>query len=198
MRLYSIAFDLSLDTVENIVLAQEDLDERLSEVDAEFVWNDPTLIRVPLKVMRGLDEAMIERVQESVELVANALVPFKVSVGGLLVLPSPSQPRLVCAPIDGGIDLVKGLQKVLDIHLERIGIPLDSREYRAWALAGRVRSEGGVVDLGPLISELLEEGFGDSFVTHIAIFEGSIDRFGEKWSVNRRFRLGGARHKKTA
>jgi len=198
MRVLSVVFDLSLDTVESIALAQEDLEDSLGEEPVELVWIDPAQIHVALKVMRNIDGAMIERVSETVESVARALVPFKVGATGLTADPSPERPQLVCATIDSGLELVVGLQKVLDLHLERIGVPIDPRSFRALAVSGRLRVPERRVDLSEQFAAVGGLDFGQSYVKHISLLDGTLDRHGARWGVVRRYRLGGQRTKDRA
>ncbi|MEO1272450.1 MAG: hypothetical protein AAFX99_30505, partial [Myxococcota bacterium] len=54
-----LAFELSLESVEELLLLQEELDGPLQERDGVQVhWSEPTLIQVSLKTLGALEPAL--------------------------------------------------------------------------------------------------------------------------------------------
>lgn len=187
---YCLAFELSLESAEALVVQQEELDAHLRAAGVQASWVEAERLRVPLKWMPHLEPAMQERLEEAVSHVTQALVPFKVDMHGLLAWPSPEVPRVLYAAAGEGRELVMGLQQVLEVHLERIGVLPDPRPFQPWVVAGRVPTPKGRVS----VAEALEGpvGLGSSLIRHVVLHRVDQDRWGVRRQVVKRFRLGGA------
>jgi 2'-5' RNA ligase len=191
MNVASIGFDLSLDTVERLVLAQEELDGPLRDLGAKVRWFEAPELRVSLVVLGQVKEEFHFDLADSIRAVAEALVPFKVSLSGICAYPSPTIPRLLHSEVTLGSDLVTGLQKVLTVRLDRLGIAVDGSEFKPWVVLGRCRSEEGGIDVAEALERSADMDFGSSLVTGVLLLERPLGPRGPRpSSVIRRFPLG--------
>lgn len=189
-----LAFELSLESVEELLLLQEELDGPLQERDGVQVhWSEPTLIQVSLKTLGALEPALWLRVCDLVEHVASSLVPFKVGLGPVQAHPSAHQARLLLARLEMGSELAEGLHKVLEEYLERIGIPKDPRPFWPGAILGHVAVHSGPpLDASAMLTAaaLDAPSMGETFVRDLVLYRGQLKRGKPQWQVYRRFALG--------
>jgi len=187
-----LGFELSLESVEELILMQEALDEPLAALEGASVrWAEPTMIQVSLKSLGALDPALWVRVGELVDHVATSLVPFKVELGPVTALPAPTGARLLQARLEMGAELAQGLHKVIEEYLERIGITKDPRPFFPGAILGVLGSATGApVDLGEALAAHEGKRMGETFVRDLVLYRGQLKRGRPQWRVQRRFPLG--------
>ncbi len=185
-----LAVDVSLETVERLVLVQEDLAGLIKARGGKVRWVEPARMHLQLKSLGWIDPALLFDVSEVVGRLAGALVPFKVSVKGLVAYPSPRQPRLLLAKIEQGADLVGQLHKVLEKHLGAMGIESsEARPYEAVIQVGRVLTPKGTVDLSDAMEEVKGLDFGESYVKDVMLLVSSLQGSPQA-VVHKRFALG--------
>ena len=187
MRTYSLALDLSIESVEKITLLQEELAPWFEQFGIRPSWVHADSIRLGLKSLDGVDDELLNAVSATVSGVTAKLVPFRISVREVHCLPEDN-PRLVFAQIDNGSVLVDGLRKVIEAHLEKLGIPKDDRPYQPMVLIGRLPSPRQAIALPQ--TEIGDFNFGDSSVPHICLLRHELLKRKSRTSVIRRFPLG--------
>lgn len=190
MNLATIGFDLAIETVERLVLAQEELAPALRDLGVKVRWIQAQELRVSLQVLGRVQESFLFDVADTLGAVAGALVPFKVSLVGIRAEPAEA-PRLLIAQVELGSDLVIGLQKVLTLRLERLGVRVDALEFKPWVFVGRLQGSDLPVELADTLAPFVDLDFGSSLVTSVVLLERGLGRRTAKPSnVLRRFPLG--------
>lgn len=185
-----LAFDVSLETVEQMVLLQEDLDGEIRAQGGVPRWVPAPELRVALRYFPVLDRALQTRVEETIEKIAGALVPFRVTMRGLRAWPSAARPRLLEVGLGAEAELVEGLYRVFQLHLGRLGLSADPRPFQPGVRVGRVLTPSDPVALEALVRSFSETDFGGSYVRDLMLCRGSLGRRGPSWEVVRRFSLG--------
>jgi 2'-5' RNA ligase len=187
---FSLGLDVDLRVAELLTLVQEELGPWLEAQGGSPRWVPSPQLRVPLKVMRGVEEALRPQILSTVGQVTAALVPFKVGLQGVSVLPDARSPRLLAARLSLGGELVTGLHRLLEAKLEGIGLDRDPRPFVAMVPLGRVCTPGPELDLGPLIGSLERLSLGESYVKSVVAWSTQVGSKGVEVEIKGRLPLG--------
>jgi 2'-5' RNA ligase len=166
---------------------QEELAPWFEQHGVKPKWTKPESLRVGIHSLDGVDDAMINGICETVAKITTNLVPFKVSVTGLSCLPE-SQPRILAAKVAMGSELVVGLQKVLESHLDKLGIAKDDRGFEPMVVVGRLLTPRQAPSLPT--TELGSFPFGESVVESVILLRHELLPRRVNTTVVRRFSLG--------
>ncbi len=186
----TLALDIDLRMAERLTLVQEELGPWLEAQGALARWRPAPQLRLPLKVIHEMEEALVPLVDEVITEMVAPLVPFKVEFEGLGVLPSPQTPRLLTVRASKGRDLILNLRKLLESRLEALGLPMDSRPFEGDLPLGRLCTPGPAVDLGAATPAMQALDFGESYVRSIMMVQTLKGPRGPLSEVLGRYSLG--------
>lgn len=190
-EILTLGLDIDLRVAELLALIQEELSPWMEAQGAQPRWIPPTQLRLPLKVMRGVDEALLPQVQHSVDQITGALVPFKISLRGVQILPEPGIPRLLAAQVEMGAELVANLRKVLETRLELLGLPLDPRPFLPLIPLGRILTPEQTLDMSQGVAPLQALDLGTSYVRSLVLWHSDLGPERARTRVLARSVLGG-------
>lgn len=190
MRVF-VAFDLSIATVENLVLLQEDLHGPISELGAKPRWTSAANIHLTLRFIGALQPELVLRVREELRLVAQRHAMFDTQSTGTGCFPSYDTPRIIWAGTGAGTEGVVQLQSDVEQGLGRLGIPREDRPFKPHVTVGRVRTRARRIDLEPVLTAYRDTHFGSSQIKDFALFESHLNPRGVVYRVLERFPLTG-------
>ena len=137
-------------------------------------WVHPENIHLTLKFLGDIDTVDIEKIGDAVIRTVKGHAPLSLTAKGIGVFPAIKRPRVIWAGITGQIDLLIGLQKILDETLEEIGFPKESRSFKGHLTLGRMK---GKIDPKRLVDAIKEfQGFeSETFVADkIFLFKSEL------------------------
>jgi RNA 2',3'-cyclic 3'-phosphodiesterase len=190
MRVF-VAFDLSIRTVENLVLLQEDLQKPLAQLGAKARWIDAANIHLTLKFIGEVERSLVFRIREVLAEVARRHPLFDTDTSGTGCFPSYRTPRIVWAGSGQGAEAVARLQNDIETHLGELGIPADDRTFHPHVTIGRVQTRKTRVDLEPVLTPYRDTVFGSSQVKDFALYESQLNPSGVVYRVIERYPLTG-------
>lgn len=154
VRLF-VAIDLPCDITERFRVPQE----TLKKSRARLSLVNPGIVHLTLKFIGEVPEDRVERIREALSGVSFPPFPLKV---GCVSADHPSRPRVVwCGISDEGKTAL--LHDLVEDALAPLGIPRDTRRFRAHATIARVKSFDP--SLVPCLREAGVEEFGTCTVT---------------------------------
>ena len=192
MRRLFVAVDLSIAVVERIAMLQDELRAEIGERFDDGVrlrTVDAPNIHITLKFLGDTPPALVPRICEALRELCEPLFPFDIECLGVGAFPGGESPRILWVGLDDeGAEVLGLLQRHVERDLHELGIEKESREYHPHVTVARVKSESPP-SLETLLGEYDEVGFGQSFITDIALYESHLDADGPRYDVVERFSL---------
>lgn len=188
MRVF-VAFDLSIRTVENLVLLQEDLQKPVAQLGAKARWTDAANIHLTLKFIGEVERSLVFRVREVLGEVARRHPLFDTETVGTGCFPNYRTPRIIWAGSGAGAEVIGRLQADVEGQLGELGIPKEDRPFFPHVTIGRVQTRKNRVDLEPVLTPYRDTAFGSSQVKDIALYESQLNPSGVVYRVIERFPL---------
>lgn len=124
--------------------------------------------------------ATLIRVMDSA---ASRQEPFRISLGGLALFPTPKAPSVLSLGIHGDIDALKHLQGMLSEDSRSAGFDVDSREFRPHVTLARIKSMKGLTGLRDLVASHRPEGAGSMDVDRITLYRSHLKPDGAEYEV---------------
>lgn len=103
-------------------------------------WVAPSALHVTLKFLGEQDESLVDPLRGAIESVARRHAPVSVETMEVGAFPNFRRPRVVWVGMTGERAL-QSLAGDIDRALTALGIPAESRQFRAHLTLGRVKSE---------------------------------------------------------
>lgn len=188
MRVF-IAFDLSIRTVENLVVLQEDLAKPVADAGAKARWTDAANIHLTLKFLGEMERGMVFRVRDVLRLVSRRHVMFDMETVGVGCFPKPTVPRIIWAGTGPGQDHITQLQSSVEAAMAELGIEPERRPFHPHVTIGRIKTRTKRIDLGPVLEPYAETFFGVSQIKELILFQSELKPTGAVYSVIERFPL---------
>lgn len=124
-----IATDISLESVERLVLVQKSIQAAAPE-GAKFRWQDPANIRISFLYFPDLSPDVLPLVSTSLAEMVKPLFPFDVHIQRVFAFPSVEKPRIFYAGIDpSGGEVISLLRKRMLMVLPEFDVE-NSRELK--------------------------------------------------------------------
>ena len=121
------------------------LDDAMRSLDSEIGenvrWVRIEGIHLTLKFMGDIEAGMVDRVLETLPVVASQFPPFKLSISGLGVFPNPRRPRVLWSGVDGEMETLEALHLAIDDALWELDLPKEQRAFSPHLTLGRVRRD---------------------------------------------------------
>jgi 2'-5' RNA ligase len=92
--------------------------------------------------------------------------------------------------LTNGKEILAGLQKQIEIQLEKIGFQPENRLFQPHLTLGRMRSSRGKEELVGGMEKHREEEFGDFQVERVILFKSDLKPSGPIYTLLREMKLG--------
>jgi RNA 2',3'-cyclic 3'-phosphodiesterase len=117
------------------------LEEQLKSSRWNAKWVSPESIHLTLKFLGNINVDSIPHIQEVMEEAALSVATFQIGVSGVGVFPNPQRVQVIWAGLNGDLDKVLELQKLIDAGLLRLGFVPETRPFTAHLTVARMREE---------------------------------------------------------
>jgi 2'-5' RNA ligase len=190
MRVF-VACDLSISTVENLVLLQEDLSKPLTQAGVKPRWVEAANIHMTLKFLGERDPDLVYQVREKLRDLVRRHRMFEVETLGTGCFPDYRTARVLWAGTRSGREAVIAAVQDVEATLAELGIEPERREFKPHVTLARIRTRRKRVDLEPILTPYRDTVFGTSLVKDFALYQSQLQPNGVVYRVLERFPLGG-------
>jgi 2'-5' RNA ligase len=152
--------------------------DKLQETGAKVTWVKPEAMHLTLKFLGDVDLLEIPAVCEAVSGVVAELPPFEIEIRGAGAFPSASRPRTIWLGVGHGNEELVEVHDAIERALSRLGFRQENRRFRPHLTLGRVRGDGGLSELGRLVTQHAEYVGGVASVDDVIVFSSELDAEG--------------------
>ena len=107
--------------------------------DSRIKWVSQESLHITLKFLGDIDSSLTNILLERITKSALHTPPFSLYVSHITALPSKKTPRIICATVDGDLELLHTLQKRIDLEMTLLEFPSEKRRFKAHITLGRIR-----------------------------------------------------------
>ena len=115
----------------------------LAGTGADVKWVRPGSVHLTVKFLGDVPEETIAPLADAVDRAVCGVEPFTAAVAGTGVFPGRKRPRVVWLGLSGNLDILAGLQRIVETAVAGFGFTPDDRPFKPHLTLGRVRSPRG-------------------------------------------------------
>ncbi len=161
----------------------------LKKAEADVKWVAPEGMHLTLKFLGNIFIGQLESVCQMVLEATSNFNQFQLSLSSLGAFPNLSSPKVVWVGIDKGKEECIQLAKQIDNNLNRLGFPVESKEFFPHLTLGRVKSPRGRNELLKSITTLKTKSFGQMSVTKVEVMGSQLTPKGSIYTTLRQLEL---------
>ena len=150
--------------------------EKLARTGAKVKWTKPGNLHLTLKFLGEIGDGQADSMRIHLREVARQQTPFEIEFAGVGTFP-----RVVWAGCRGQLDRMISLAKAAESCAERIGIPSESRPFRAHLTIGRTKGRVRIPEI--------ETSFGKQAVDEFVLMRSERTPQGPIYTPVEVFRL---------
>ncbi len=170
--------------VEDTILARlRAVQQHLRTAGVQVAWVPAEGMHLTLKFLGNVAESRLPEITRALQLAANTLSPFHLSVVSVGGFPTPARLRVVWAGIGDGAGALCALAEAVDTQLVACGFPREDRPFTPHITLGRVKSPAGGSRLAELLGEHREETYGEMAVSEIHLIRSNLSPTGARYTV---------------
>ena len=132
---------IAIELPDEIKVKLDQLEGQLKARRLNAKWVAPESIHLTLKFLGNISVDSVPNIQEVMEEAALGVPPFRIGVGGVGVFPNPQRVQVIWAGLNGDLDKLIELQKLVDTGLSKLGFVPESRPFTAHLTVARIRDE---------------------------------------------------------
>ena len=102
-------------------------------------WVRPENLHITLKFLGDTPVNKVDKIKEILSYVAESNSEFTLELSGTGVFPGLNRPRVVWLGISGGVKNLKEIRNSLGEEMEKIGFPMENRDFKGHITLGRVK-----------------------------------------------------------
>ena len=139
-------------------------------------WVNPQGIHLTLKFLGDVPKSNINQISDCMQLTVQRKNPFRFDVEGLGAFPRPDQARVLWIGLEKSLELKK-LQNELDQNLNKIGFPLENREFNPHLTIARVKDRLDPAELRKIAAALQQQktgSLGRLEVNEFSLFQSEL------------------------
>jgi RNA 2',3'-cyclic 3'-phosphodiesterase len=172
-----IALTLNSAVIEKIAGASTQLRAEIAGVR----WVTPANFHLTIKFLGSLDEALIERIQKTLEQQLRPFPRFTISAKGLGVFPGPKRPRVLWVGLNS--DRLVSLASRVESALQPLGFATESRAFTPHLTIGRWRqTDVPPESLGRQLENWKAYDFGASRVEYVKVIQSLLKPDGASYA----------------
>jgi RNA 2',3'-cyclic 3'-phosphodiesterase len=161
--------------------------DRLRPLSRVVAWVPPHNLHVTLRFLGDQTEEQLAEVVPALEEAASGLPSFTLGLKGLGAFPGLEHPRTLWVGVCDGVQEVQRLQTRVAKALERRGVPIEARGWRAHITIGRVTDEKrwrreGMAELRSAMVRGATAPFGSTPVASIALMRSDLYPSGARYT----------------
>ncbi|MBI4410582.1 MAG: RNA 2',3'-cyclic phosphodiesterase [Gemmatimonadetes bacterium] len=128
-------------------------------------WVEPDAIHITLKFLGEVGEERVTGIRDAIRRVAAEADRFGIGLGGFGAFPDVTRPRVVWAGIAHSAEL-QHVQARVDVEMERLGFPRDSRPFHPHLTLGRAPGDARAADFRGFAERIAGLEYGGSLDVH--------------------------------
>lgn len=169
----------------------EELKRKLGEViiklkktnpDYAIRWVKPKNLHLTLHFFGDLNEKQIAQVEEGIEEIAKRVDSFKMKTGDFGCFPNEERPRVIFIEVKD-TKAIHNLIGQLEVMLQNLGFPIDTRPWQAHITLGRVKNHVKFKATGPTLAPEIFE------IKSVELMESQLTPEGSVYSIIKSFPL---------
>ncbi len=150
----------------------------------ELKWVKPENYHITLKFLGEVPEDFPAKSREALQRISQETRPFSLRVHELGAFPHLTQARVLWLRLDGDLARLEDLAQRVETAMESLGIPRDSRAFKAHLTVARARRPVYLRNL------TLPDLHGEAFPVHgFTLFQSQLRREGPLYTPLRRYRF---------
>ena len=161
------------------------LEDRLKSGGRQGVrWVNPNSVHLTLKFLGNIDADKTGEITAAIKESAEGVSAFNLRVEGLGAFPNLRRVQVVWVGLSGEIDTLGRLQQQLELNLEKLGFPRESRPFTPHLTLGRINNRVLPDERQALGRRIAETEFGaDTFrVNAVSLMKSQLTRQGAIYS----------------
>ncbi len=164
---------------------------RLQSTQAAVKWVEEENLHITLKFLGEIDNQQVPLVCQAVARTVSSYDPFELELKGLGAFPRLERPRVLWVGVGRGSERLVQLQSELDLRLQELGYPLETRPYEPHLTIGRVKRAGPDMQrLAEALNQWMDFEPGCMWVEEAVVFASQLSRHGPIYTPLGRLELG--------
>ncbi len=159
----------------------------LKKTKADVKWITENQIHITLKFLGNIDEERVQKISDALDHISKNSKTFDVRFSELGAFPNMKRPRVIWIGVEKGGDLLKLLNKKIEIELEKLGFVKEKREYKAHLTLGRVKSLNNITSLAESIDKIEFQPTGETKIERLILFQSTLTPKGAIYSPLSKF-----------
>ena len=132
---------IAVDLPETVRGFLAEIQEALKLHGMPIKWVRPQNIHLTLKFLGDTNTAKTARILTAMTSAANDCPGVSLTAKDIGVFPDLNRPRVIWAGVNGQLEVLIKVQRILDEHLADLGFPRDRRNFSAHLTLGRVKGK---------------------------------------------------------
>ncbi|MDI6735305.1 MAG: RNA 2',3'-cyclic phosphodiesterase [bacterium] len=180
---------ISITMTNEIKTTLSKMQTELKKAEADVKWVAPQGMHLTLKFLGNIMIGQLESVCQMVLEATSNFNHFQLSLSSVGGFPNLSNPKIIWVGVDKGKEECIQLSKQIDDNLNRLGFPVETKEFFPHLTLGRVKSPRGRNELLKLIAELKTKSFGQMSVTKVEVMGSQLTPKGSIYTTLRELEL---------
>ncbi len=130
---------IALELPSEAIRLASDLQERLAREGLKLRWVRPNNIHLTIRFLGEIAPERAEAVAAVLPEIAQGVAPLDLSLQGMGVFPGIRRPNVLWLGLGGQIDRLSQMHARLEDRLEALGMPRESRPFRAHLTLARIK-----------------------------------------------------------
>lgn len=155
-------------------------------------WTEPGSMHLTLQFLGNVEQGRMEGIGEALARAAAESTPFDMELRGFGAFPTLRRPRVLWVGV-ADVPPLLAMQRAVEESLERVGFTPEARPFHPHITVGRAERGARAADTAATAARAHELEFEASVgVETIELMESVLHPHGARYSVVRRFELGGS------
>ena len=130
-----------------VIVALGSLELQLKEGRHRFVtWVQPDNIHITLKFLGSTPVEDLESIIDALTGVSERTQPLVLRLGALGCFPNMQRPEVLWVSLEGEVEKLGALQREVDLAMENLGFPRESRRFVPHLTLARIRRQASLAD----------------------------------------------------
>jgi 2'-5' RNA ligase len=178
---------IAIELPKEIKEALASLQQGLKNSGADVKWVQPENIHLTLKFLGEIDEQVLAKIINILEVTAENQNSFYLNLSSLGAFPNMNFPRVIWIGIKKGDSQIQEVASKLEKEISGIGIPKENRAFSSHITLGRVKSglnrDKLTKKLNELAGNFLKEGSCAFPVKKITLFKSTLTPQGPIYEI---------------
>ena len=167
-----LAIDLPSGLLDSIVKKQQAM-----KLGLPFItWVKSANLHLTLKFIGDTPESKIPELQQAVAKTVTGIQPFVISLRGFGVFPDKLAPRTLWAGIEGDLEVLLDLTKMIETEVTQLGFPPEGKPFCPHLTLARIkknqRAAGEAIEKASMLADPFI--FGSLLVEQVTLFKSEL------------------------